>query len=344
VNHATGARAARWIAPAILLAARAASGGAAAPGAEGRFVLDTSGCPGVSEPEIRRIVAIEIGDMLIDPLTQPLSPLSRGEGSSISPGAERPAADRLIIRCDGDVAAVEAMGAGGAVRVVRSITLRDFPGDAAPRVLALAGLEALAAQSPAVRERIEARRAPPAPSEPARPAPAPPAAPSANRVGLAFVWRTFAADDGLSAWGGRVDWARDLGARWDVTVDLEAGSAGRTTALGETSALLVSVGAFAGLRAGGPALLATFGVGGRVGGARLAGDPMGSAGVQGATVVRPWLGPALAARLRARLGPIGAALFAEAGFAARGAEGLAGGETVIALDGPWVMGGAGLWF
>jgi hypothetical protein len=328
VNRASAARAARWIARAVVIAGLAGRGWAAAANTEGRFVLDAKACPGVPEAAIRRIVAIEIGDMLIQP------------------GADPGAADRLIIRCDGDVAAVEAAAAGGAVRVVRSIALRDFPGDAAPRALALAGLEALAAQSPAVRERIEARRAPPPAAVEAGPtAPAPGAARApASRLGLSLVWRTFPADDGISAWGGRFDWTRDVGARWEVALDLEVDGARRATPLGQASALLVSVGAFGGLRAGGPALHGVFGLGLRAGGARLAGDPMGTSGVQGASVVRPWLGPALSARMRARLGPIGAAVLAEAGFAARGAEGLAQGDTVIAVSGPWVMGGAGLWF
>jgi hypothetical protein len=263
----------------------------------------------------------------------------------LEPGADPGGADRLGIRCDGDVATVEATSPGRAAPISRTLSLRDFPGDAAPRALALAGLEALAAQSPAVRERIEARRAPPPPIPTATARPAPAAMPPpASHVGLAIVWRTFPADDGISTWGGRLDWARALGPRGELTVDLEIGGAQRTLALGQTSALLVSVGAFGGVRVGGPAFMGVFGIGLRAGGARLAGDPMGAAGVDGDTVVRPWLGPALAARARARLGPIGATLFGEGGFAARGAEGLAGGQTVIAVSGSWAMAGAGLWF
>jgi hypothetical protein len=299
-------------------------------GSGGRFVLDTRACPNVPEAAIRRIVGIEIGDLLIEP--------GREVGATAPP-------DRLIVRCEGDLAQVEAVAAGGSGRVARTLTLRDFPGDVAPRALALAGLEALAAQSRAVRARIQTRQAPPAAIAPARPPSAPAAAsPDRTRLGLAMVHATFLASGGASVWGGRLELGREIGAMWDLGIDLELGGAQTSLANGEANAFLASLGAFGGLRAQGRHLIGVLAVGGRAGLTRLAGDPTGAPGLRGNDVVRPWAGPALTARLSATRGRFGATILAETGLAVRGADGLVGDQTVLAVNGGWVTLGAGLRF
>jgi hypothetical protein len=122
-----------------------------------RVALDVRDCPGAPEPEVRRIVGIELGDLLI---------------AFAAPVPED--SDHLLIRCEDDLAYLEASGAGRVRQLRRALRLGDFPGDAAPRALALAGVEALASLSPEVRQRVQAgqsgqsrrREPPPLPAAP----------------------------------------------------------------------------------------------------------------------------------------------------------------------------------
>ena len=88
----------------------------------------------------------------------------------------------------------------------------------------------------------------------------------------------------------------------------------------------MSAGAFGGLRAAGARLAGSLSLGARVGLASLEGTPAGGAGATGATALRPWWGPAIAARGWLRTGPIGFVAAIEVGVAARGARGLADGS------------------
>jgi hypothetical protein len=334
VKRAHPRRPARIVVAAVALAGLAGRDAlATSNGGEGKFVLDASSCSPIAEAAIRRIVAIEIGDLLID----------AGAASQRAPRET----DRLQIGCVADVAQVEASAGAGSRRIARSLLLRDFPGDAAPRALALAGLEALAALSPAVRERIQNRPAPPAVRAPAAPAPPGPAAaaPAPHvQIGVAIVRRTFPAAEGISTWGARVAWDREIGARWNLAVDLEADGTQTAIALGEASALLGSVAGFWGLRLGGRRLGGVLALGWRAGVVRLAGDPTSASGLRGNDVWRPWTGPAFSAGLLVGGRSVAARLFVETGITARGARGLAQGETVVAVSGPWITGGAGISF
>lgn len=97
-----------------------------------RFALYVSACPSVAEPAVRRIVAVEIGEALVD-AGQPAPP----DG------------DRVLISCKGDVATLEAApvdGPGGTRRaLVRTLALGGFPGEAGARALALAAVEMVTA-------------------------------------------------------------------------------------------------------------------------------------------------------------------------------------------------------
>ena len=309
--------------------------GAAAQARRGTVTLDTAACPRIPEAAIRRIVAIEIGDLLAEPGDVP-----------------RAAGNRLAMICDdGGAAQLEARGAARDKPIQRVLRLADFPGDAAPRALALAGIEMLAALDPAVRERIQIRQAPaPAPPSPSGSSPSPPAPPDAAAsvapigVAISAVRREFLGAGSVGGWGARVDLDRGLGSRAAFGLDVEVDGARTTVTLGEARALIVSAGAFVGLRAAGARVAGSLSGGARVGLAALEGMPAGGSSATGASVLRPWWGPALAARGWVRTGALAVALMLEGGFVARGAQGLAEGATILALDGGWLAAGIGVRF
>ena len=236
----------------------------------------------------------------------------------------QPAGDDLRRR---GAARLEARGAGSDQPIERALRLADFPGDAAPRALALAGVEMLAALDPAVRERIQIRQSPAPP-----PPPAPRAAPPRRRrrgsfvaaVGIAIsaVRRDFLGAGNVGRLGRpRRCRSRARAARSCSAIDVEIDGARTTVTLGEASALLVSAGAFGGLRAAGARVAGSLSLGARVGLASLDGTPAGGSGATGGSALRPWWGPALAARGWLRAGAIGFVATLEAGLTARGAHG-----------------------
>lgn len=107
---------------------RAGGGGDADP-AERPVALYVSACPDIGGDEpVRRVVAVELG------------------GRLIAPGQSLPAnSDRVLVSCEGEVARIDAAEIHGTSRVERTVRLGNYPRDAAPRALALAALEALAA-------------------------------------------------------------------------------------------------------------------------------------------------------------------------------------------------------
>jgi hypothetical protein len=307
---------------AAILAVVAVSGGrsvwAAEASAERRVVVTITGCPAGDEPAIRRMVGLEIGDLLAE-------------------GGEE--ADRLSVVCSEDLVHLEARGPGRPWQVNRTLGLNDFPADAVPRALALAGVEMLAALSPTVRRRVEAVVA--KQEAPARAPVVHPAAPPAWRADASAIWHGFPGDNGLSLWGGRSRIGRELGERLGLGLDLEAASGSRSVVLGQLRGVLVSAGGFFGVHAGGRDLFAEFALGGRIGIAHLAGNP-GASNVAGDSVSRAWGGPALSLRLWAGRGRLALVLCGESGVALLGAEGLAGGATAVSVQNFWVSLALGL--
>jgi len=108
--------------------------------------------------------------------------------------------------------------------------------------------------------------------------------------------------------------------------------------------VLLSLGGLWGVRAARGRVAGSLSGGARLGIARLEGTPAGGPGVTGASAMRPWWGPMLSARGALGLGAVSLVLSLEVGITARGAEGLAGGATVLAIDGAWLTIGAGLRF
>jgi hypothetical protein len=106
----------------------------------------------------------------------------------------------------------------------------------------------------------------------------------------------------------------------------------------------MSAGLFAGPRAAGTRAAGSLALGARCGLASLEGMPTGGSGASGGRALRPWWGPAIGARGWIRAGAVGVAGVIEAGVTARGAQGLADGATVLAVDGAWVAMAVGLRF
>lgn len=287
-----------------------------------RVAVEIKACVDGTEVAVRRIVGIEIGDLLY------------AAGQPVEANS-----DRLTIRCAGNMAWVEAAGGAHAKAVDRTLRLDDFPGDAAPRALALAGIEVLAALSPAVRKRLADRQPPPPANTPSRrqaPAQAARQSVASTQLGAAAIWRTFLVSGGLSVWGGKVEVESRLGRWWMLGFDLEAAGTQRHVALGEASGTLFSGGGFVGARMGGPNVGGAIALGGRMGLARLAGDAGGASGVVAARVFRPWGGPAVCARVHGGLGPFEFTLAAESGRSLFASEGLADNAVVLAARGSWV--------
>jgi hypothetical protein len=333
-----------------------------------RVELKIVSCPFISDTEVRRLIGIEIGDVLV------------GDREPAPPYA-----DRVTIRCEGEVERIEAVGAGRAQPLSRTILFADFPGDAAPRALALAAIEVLAALSPALRQRLEVHGASaPEGTEPHGPrgvaatgvareastavppgaksqaietkvqqlkdkvdgekperthsGPPTPPSPLVWRVGASGLFRWFPTL-GASAAGGKIEVDNELTNNWELAFDLEAFGESKAVTLGSARALFGSVGAFAGF--GGPGTRRAVAVGGRLGIAHLEGDPAGSSAITGAQVVRPWAGPAIALRGFVQSGPLSLQLSAEAGVALWHAEGLASGSAELGASGMWLSLSAG---
>jgi hypothetical protein len=296
-----------------------------ARGADLRVTLAISGCAASVEAGIRRIIRVEIGDLLLD---------------ANAPAA---AASRLTVRCEGGHGSIAAEGFDGGRRADRRLALGDFPGDAAPRALALAAIEVLAALSPAVRERLQARQIAARPPEPSKPIAADSPI-TRTRIGVSAGLRSFLAPHGLHAWGARVELDRRLAGPWSLGFDLDSGAAARDVSLGQTSALLFSAGTSLGVQGGGSRVGGIVALGVRAGVVRLAGDPGAAPGIVAGSAVQPWGGPAISGRVFAGGNRWTFTGSGEVGFAALGADGLVEGTTALAASGFWVAAfiGAGI--
>jgi len=215
----------------------------------------------------------------------------------------------------------------------------------APRTLALVGVELLAARSTAVRERISQRQSGARSITGTLPAPppAPPrsVAPAPNsrdvRVRAAGVWRAFVAQDGGSAWGGRLQASATAMKRGVVTGDLElAGARKEIDSVGEATALLLSTAGSFGLRAGGDRWRGAIGVGGRIGLVRESGRSADPARISTSTFVRPWGGPMLSGNLSAARGRLALSLGVEAGWSLSSIDEVAGAVTAMTVRGAWL--------
>ncbi len=287
----------------------------------GRVQLEVEGCPAGTAAGVRRVLGVEIGDLLLE-----------------SFDGETPDAERLAIRCAGDLASVEAAGLSGGPPTERVLRLDDFPGDAAPRALALLGVALLAARSAAVRDRILRRQTATVTAAPSAPPPAPPDL----RAGAAAVGRTFLARGGAFLFGGRLQATSAVRTWGAIGGDLEFAAGREAVAdVGQTTAMLMSGAATLSLRASRARWRATAGVGGRLGLFRESGRSADPARVVSQTFIRRWGGPIASAGLAATLGRWALTLGGEVGWSVSSVDETAAGVTAFAVRGPWLALSAG---
>jgi hypothetical protein len=228
--------------------------------------------------------------------------------------------------------------------------------------VALAALEALRVVDPTLTERLAAQRAQAqatatpreASSAPERRAVAPanarpvtatrvpqspPAAPTLasrpfTRLTLGVGMRHFIAAPVTTLLGLRLELSRRFSSPFDLGLDVDGTITRRQVTLGTVDARLLSTAAWLGARAGNPDWSATAGLGGRVGLINLVGSADEQA--RGHRVLRPLAGALLIIRGDGAVGPLALAVVGEGGYALAGAQGLAGGEAALRLDGVWL--------
>jgi hypothetical protein len=287
------------------------------------LAVSIQGCTPSLAEGVRQVLAIEVGAGVVE---------------------DRPsedACDRLTVSCQGASARVEATAKCGPP-VERYVWLDELPPDAAPRAIALTGLELREAAKFAGgsgRPRIVALAAAPATATAA-----PPSAPRARPASLAVAgtWQGFATPHGASGWGAALLGVAGLGGRWVWGGDLSWVSiARRAWDSGDIGAWLLSLGNWFGVEGAAGPLRFHGGLGARLGFARLSGHGSDAVEVQGATVWRPWMGPLAAAGVSWRVGRADIAIAAEIGHSLLTTHGLADGATVIAIGRTWVGGSLG---
>jgi hypothetical protein len=288
---------------------------AQAPAATPSIVaLEMDGCPAIPPAAVRRALEVEAGVRLQE------------RSAPTGTAHDATATGTLVVRCDADRAFLTVEGTTGG-RLERQLALGELANDTAPRLLALAALELLAAQDPALRRKLADAEVTVAPTQ------VPPASRTTVRAGA--VYRTFSAPSGVGAWGGQVSVSRAIGTRLGVTGGLEVSGARRPTPLGESTAVLASGSAAAHWRTGGEHFGVRVEGGARGGLVRLSGAAGGPA-VAAATVVRPWAGPFAAAHLLVERGDVSVDLAVETGVAVVSATGLVNDMAALEVRGVWL--------
>ncbi|HEY8926575.1 MAG TPA: hypothetical protein VIU64_19465, partial [Polyangia bacterium] len=283
------------------------------------------GCTPSLAEGVRQVLAIEVGPGLVEDR------------------ASEDACDRLTVSCQGASARVEATAKCGPP-VERYVWLDELPPDAAPRAIALTGLE-LREAAKSAGDPARALKVPLAPlPATATAAAVPPSAPRARSASLAVAgtWQGFATPHGASGWGAALLSAAGFGSRWVWAGDLSwVFIARRAWDSGDIGAWLLSLGSWFGAEGAAGPLRFHGGLGARFGVARLSGRGSDAVEVQGATVWRPWMGPLVAAGVSWRVGRADIAVAAEIGHSLLTTHGLADGATVIAIGRTWVGGSLG---
>jgi len=314
----------------VVLAAKTATG--AEPERTDKVGLTVDACPGAFDASLRQILRIELGGLLED------------GGAASAPGREW-----LEIRCESDVARVTAHDARGERDVRNDLSYDAFPGDAAPRAVALAALEALRAVDPTLAERIEAERAkqpPPARApakaeapkkepKPAAPAPKPDRPPMFMRVLLGGAARFYFGGADTAAVGLRSELSFRFAIPLDLGFDIEGSVARHRVSLGSVEARMLSTAVWFGPRAGNDVWSATAALGARLGVVGLSGSATPSA-AEAHAVTRAAGGPMLVLRGDGAVRSLALALVLEGGYAVVGAQGLSGGAAAIGVEGAWL--------
>lgn len=314
----------------VLLVARLGVG--AEPERTDQVGLAVAACPEAFDGALRRILRIELGGLLDE------------DGAA---GAQN--REWLEIRCESELARITAHDARGEREVQNDLAYDAFPGDAAPRAVALAALEALRAADPTLNDRIDAERAKqpvtkpeatkatPAKTEPkpAALAPKPRSPRSFTRLLVGGVARFYLGEPATTAGGFRSELSFRFGIPLDLGFDIEGTFAGRRVSLGSVDAKMLSTAAWLGPRVGGDVWSATAAFGARIGVNELSGSASPPA-ERAHRVTRSTGGPLLVLRADGAVRSLALALALEAGYAAIGAQGLSGGAAAIGFDGVWL--------
>jgi hypothetical protein len=320
----------------LFVALVATSAPAAEPERTDKVGLEVAACPETFDASLRQILRIELGGLLDD------------GGAASAPGREW-----LEIRCESAVARITAHDARGERAVRNDLSYDAFPGDAAPRAVALAALEALRAVDPTLNERIETERAKqPAPEPAAAPVVTPkteqkPVAPPPEprptrmftRVLLGGAARFYFGGAETTAAGIRSELSFRFAIPFDLGFDIEGSFARHHVSLGSVEARMLSVAAWLGPRVGSDTWSATAALGGRGGVSVLSGFATPPE-ARAHDVTRAVGGPMLVLRGDGAVRALALALALEAGYAAVGAEGFSGGAAAIGFDGAWLAASA----
>jgi hypothetical protein len=320
---------------------------AAEPEHQPKVAVRVSSCSPPFETSLRRMLAIELGNLLDD---------GRAENASNLQSIE--------IACHAEQARIAARSVASDQVAHNDLRFDAFPSDAAPRAVALAALEALRAVDPTLTERLAAQRAEaqasappsaatssPAKSPPlaaaARPAAVEKTAPAAKvgrspasterpftRLTLGVGARHFVGAPATTLLGVRVELSRRFRAPVEAGLDLDGAISRDRVRLGTVEARLLSTAAWLAARAGSADWSASAGLGGRFGLVSLEGAPDPEA--RGHRVLRPLLGPLLIVRLDGAVDSFALTIAGEGGYALAGAEGLAGGAPALRVDGLWL--------
>jgi len=301
-------------------------------------------CSAPFETALRRMLAIELGELLDD-----------------APAENASNRESIEITCEAEQARISARSVAGDQISHNDLRFDAFPSDAAPRAMALAALEALRAVDPALTERLAAQQAeaaanatsnkpagappsnPPvaAAEKPAAAAPAAKFAPSPTSAARAVIRLTlgagarhFVAAPATTLMGIRLELSRRFSAPLDAGLDLDGALGRHQVTLGTVEARLLSSAAWLAARAGSGDWSVSAGFGGRVGLLALEGAP--SLAARGHHVLRPLAGPLLMVRADGSVGSLGLGVVGEGGYALAGAQGLAAGAAALRFDGLWL--------
>jgi hypothetical protein len=312
-----------------------------------KVAVRVSSCSEPFEAALRRMLAIELGDLLVD---------ERRESTRT--------VESIEVACEADRAKISASNVAGDQVAHNDLPFDAFPRDAAPRAVALAALEALRAVDPALTERLAVQRAAApagvAPSVPASATPTnPPLEPTARsapaettapaermalappspqravtRITVGGSARHFVSAPATTLLGVRLELSRRFSLPLDAGLDLDGGVSEQRVRLGTVGARLLSSAAWLAARAGGTDWSASAGFGGRAGLVQLQGAPTPQA--RGHRVLRPLVGALLMLRADGTVGTVALAIAGEGGYALAGAQGLASGAPALRLDGIWL--------
>ena len=286
--------------------------------------LQMDPCVGAPVDEVKRILAIDLGALLNDPI-----------GSSDTTHATISCREAIVtLRVDDPITGKS---------LIREIDLSSTPPRVRARLVALAVSELISASW----TELEIN------AHPAVPAVGAVASPSARQSALTAVethqprlsgsLRVEALASGQffftevgALWGGGLRVGQDRVRRFGWAIDALAHHGGTTTALGEVVADTITLGPSLFFQHRWTRVALRVGGGVRGGAARLEGRPNAST-VHGAVAWGGWLGPMVDASLSvAPVRRLALELSLEAGYVASPFGGKVDGSREVAIDGPWI--------